>query len=170
MPARRREHFIPLTLLLSGAVLAAACATRYQNVGLTGGYSETQLAEEVFRVSFAGNGFTSMERAVDFALLRSAELALAHGFSYFIIVAENTVIDESTFTTPTQSTTTGSVSESGNFSSTTTTVGGQSYRVMKPSATNTIVLLREKRVGEDAGFVYEAEFVAGSIRNKYGIR
>ena len=151
-------------------MIAGGCATKYQHMGLTGGFSETQLAEDVFRVSFNGNGFTSMERAVDFALLRSAELALAHGFPYFVIVAETTDIAASTYTTPTQSTTTGTVSESGNFGSTTTTVGGQSYLITKPSATNTIVCFHEMRQEGNTGIIYEAEFIAGSIRNKYGMR
>jgi hypothetical protein len=64
---------IVLALALSG------CATPYQKKNPIGGYSETQLGESIFRVSFEGNGYTSRERASDFALLRSAEIAIEMG-------------------------------------------------------------------------------------------
>ena len=44
-----------LTPALCVAVLAG-CATAYQPEGLTGGFDETQLDRNVFRVSFKGNG------------------------------------------------------------------------------------------------------------------
>ena len=69
-----------LPLLLFG------CATTYQSDGATGGYSETQLDENVFVVHFSGNGFTKKARAADFALLRSSELTLEHGYKYFVII------------------------------------------------------------------------------------
>jgi hypothetical protein len=62
-------------------MLVAACATPYQSRGLAGGFSETQLSENMFQVYFRGNGYTREERVDDFALLRSAELAEEHGFS-----------------------------------------------------------------------------------------
>lgn len=69
-------------LLIGGfsLLLLEGCATSHQEKGFTGGYSETQLAPDVFRVNFAGNGYTSSERAQDFALLRAAELSLVHEF------------------------------------------------------------------------------------------
>jgi hypothetical protein len=61
----------------------SACATAYQRDGFTGGFSETQLDENVWRVTFEGNGYTREQRAEDFALLRSAELTLEKGFYAF---------------------------------------------------------------------------------------
>jgi len=86
--------------------LLAACATPYQSKGYTGGFSETQLDVNVFRVNFNGNAYTSGERAVDFTLLRSAELAREHGYHYFIVVQHSAGYSYSTRTTPTQSHTT----------------------------------------------------------------
>lgn len=65
------------------------CATGYHPQAFSGGYSETRLAPDLFRVSFAGNGFTSAQRAYDFALLRAAELTATYGFSHFALVNEN---------------------------------------------------------------------------------
>jgi len=70
---------------LSGLDLVG-CAKAYQPKGLSGGFSETQVGENSFNVYFRGNGQTHEERAEDFTLLRSAEVALAHGYQYFIIV------------------------------------------------------------------------------------
>lgn len=44
------------------ALIAAGCATGYHARGLSGGFSETQLDENVFEVSFHGNGYTSHGR------------------------------------------------------------------------------------------------------------
>ena len=154
---------LPVALAFS-VFLMSGCATGYHGSGFTGGYSETQLAEDVFRVSFRGNGFTSSERAADFTLLRSAELVQEHGYSYFVIVDESESVSRSTYTTPTN--TTGSATVTGNtVSGTATTTGGQTYTVTKPRARNTIIGMRTK----PDGFSYEAEFVIASLREKYGL-
>ena len=158
-----------LSLILLGAFLSG-CATEYQRQGFSGGYSETQLGENIFQVSFRGNGYTRGERASDFALLRSAEVASENGFRYFIVVESGRDSSLSTYTTPTQSYTTGSAYGYGNTaygSATTTTYGGQTYLIRKPSATNTIVCFKEKPDG--AGLVFDAEFVMRSLKSKYGI-
>ena len=66
-------------LILVLPIILSACATTYQPQGLSGGFSETQLDTNVFKVSFRGNGYTHAERAEDLALLRSAELTLKNG-------------------------------------------------------------------------------------------
>jgi hypothetical protein len=70
-------------ILLAGAFLAAGCATGYHSYSLSGGYSETWYAPDTVRVVFRGNEYTFPEQTQDFALLRAAELAIAHGYSYF---------------------------------------------------------------------------------------
>ena len=95
-----------IALLLSAAVLSG-CATAYQSVGFMGGFSETQLSENVYRVRFNGNGFTSAERASDFALLRSSGLCLKAGYQYFIVSDAESWQELSEYTTPTQSQTYG---------------------------------------------------------------
>jgi hypothetical protein len=158
-----------LPFLLVSALLAG-CATAYQRDGFSGGYTETQLGENIFQVSFRGNGYTRGERASDFALLRSAEVTSENGFRYFIVVESGKDSSLSTYTTPTQSYTTGSAYGYGNRaygSATTTTSGGQTYIIRKPSATNTIVCFKEKP--EIAGLVFDAEFVKKSLKQKYGI-
>lgn len=152
------------------AGLMQGCATSYQKTGFAGGYSETQLDENVFRVSFRGNGYTGRERAADFTLLRSAELTLENDFQYFAIIDASSDTSHSSYTTPARSYTTGSVYGSGNNaygSATTTTTGGQTYNISKPSASNTIVCFKEK---PETVFTYNAKFIYESIAKKYGIQ
>lgn len=151
-----------MCLLLNG------CATSYQSNGFAGGYSETQLSENVFNVTFNGNGYTGKERASDFSLLRSAEIAKENGFRYFIIVSSEKDVSHSTYTTPTTSYTNASAYGYGNYaygSATTNTYGGQTYDIAKPSASNTIVCYKDKP--DLPVIIYDAEFVYSSIRNKY---
>ncbi len=158
-------------ILVTFAVILSGCATPYHKKGLMGGFSETQLGENIFRVTFKGNGFTSPERASDFTLLRSAEVALENGFKYFIIVDSEKYTEIEAFTTPTTSYTTGSVYGDGSYAhinATTTTYGGQTYFISKPSSTNTIVCFKEKPKID--GVVYDAELIVRSIRDKYGIK
>lgn len=161
---------IRLAAFVAALVALVGCATAYQSRGFTGGFSETQLGENIFRVSFEGNEFTDNERAVDFTMLRCAELALQNGSPYFIVVEASSDNSLSTYTTPSRAYTTGSVQSYGNtaFGSANTTIyGGQTYLLSAPRSENTIVLLREKP--EDAGVVYEARFVFDSISTKYGM-
>ena len=160
------------TLFILGLVVAtlSGCATAYQSKSFTGGYSETQLGDNIFQVSFRGNGYTSRERAADFTLLRSAEVTVENGFRYFVIVESEKGSKVGAYTTPTTSNTTGSAYGSGNYAygnATTTTYGGQTYFISKPRATNTILCFKEKP--EINGLVFDAEFVAKSIRKKYDL-
>lgn len=159
-----------LILVATVVLILQGCATAYQKSGFSGGYSETQLDENVFTVSFRGNGYTGRERVADFTLLRSAELTLEHGYKFFAIIDANSYTSNSTYTTPTQSYTTGSAYGTGNYaygSATTTTTGGQTYNISKPGASNTIVCFKEK---PDSVFTYNADFIYKNIRQKYEIK
>lgn len=160
----------PLLIIITLLAVMFGCATAYQPVSFSGGFSETRLGENVFQVSFRGNGYTSRERASDFSLLRSAEIALENGFRYFVVVDSEKHSQVGAYTTPTTSRTTWNIHGYGNtayLSATTTTQGGQTYFVSKPRAANTILCFKEKP--EINGLVFDAEFVTKSIKEKYGI-
>jgi hypothetical protein len=153
-----RQVTLPLLLLLAG------CATGYHATGFSGGFSETQLGSEVWQVSFNGNGYTSSQRAEDFALLRCAEVASSAGFPYFVLISGQDSKSLSTITTPT--TKTGSATVVGNsVYGTATTTGGQTYVVQKPGRRNTILGLKQK----PEGFAFESAFVIRSLRAKYSL-
>ena len=127
-------------------ILFSGCKTTYQDAGFTGGYTESQLDKNVFKVSFNGNAFTSLHRATDFTLLRSAELTLINGFRYFVIIEEDSRIENTTGSTGTT---------------------GQTYNYSKPRASNTIVCFEEK---PESGFSYDAAFIKESLMKKHKIK
>ncbi len=147
----------------------SACATSYQSKGFTGGHSSTQLDENVFTVSFRGNAYTGKERARDFTMLRSAEIAMEHGYSYYVIIDEDAYTSTGSYTTPQSSTTRLDTFTFGNVTSGTAKTyyhGGETYTFSKPQLTNTIVCFKEKPAGVMS---YSAKFVVKSIREKYGL-
>ena len=159
-----------IILIIFVLIFAQSCATTYQKSGFSGGYSETQLDTNVFKVSFRGNSYTGRERVADFTLLRSAELALKNDYQYFAIIDYNSYTSRSSHTTPVTSYTTGSAYGSGGYTydgAVTTTTGGQTYHTSKPSSSNTIVCFKEK---PESTFSYNANFIYKSITEKYDIK
>lgn len=162
------KAYKPLITIL--AVILIGCSTPYKQSSATGGFSETQLDENVYKVRFRGNGYTSGEKAEELALLRSADLTMRKGYKYFVL--NDSYSDAkitSISTTPVTSYSNGSANAVGNTvygSSTTTSYGGQARVHTKPSTTNTIVMFHEKPDG--VGLVYSAEFLCKSLARKYG--
>lgn len=151
-------------------IVLSGCATAYKRDGFTGGFSETQLGENVWRVTFIGNGYTHKHRAEDFALLRSAELTLANGYTHFFLTDSNSSTQTSAFTTPSTSYTTGNAYRSGNYihgSARTQTYGGQNIVVSRPSTTNAVVMFLGKP--EIQGMVYDARFICSTLGKKYDV-
>lgn len=72
--------------ILASAFLLGGCATAYQPMSFSGGYSEVRLNAETIQISVAGNGYTSTERARNIALLRAADLTLESGFKRFVVL------------------------------------------------------------------------------------
>ena len=156
--------------LIAAIVTLAGCATAYQQKGFSGGFDETQLDTNVWRVSFRGNGYTKGERAEDFALLRSAELTLANGFTHFAFAESRTGSEVSTYTAPTTSYTTGSANIVGNNvygNATTSTRGGGTTFIHRPSAVNTVVMFKGKP--DSSNMMYDANFVCTSVGKKYEV-
>ena len=75
-------------------LLLAACAsapTPYQAAQGGFGYSEQQIEENRYRVSFAGNAATTRPTVEDYLLYRAAELTVQTGHDWFEVVDRNTV-------------------------------------------------------------------------------
>lgn len=68
-------------------VLVSGCATTYQTAGVTGGYKDRHIAEDVYRVYFGANGFATRETAQTYWLYRASELTLEKGFDGFEILS-----------------------------------------------------------------------------------
>jgi hypothetical protein len=79
---------------LGGALAACETATPYQPLhagsNVSGGYSDTKIDADHWRVSFRGNDQTSRETVETYLLYRAAELTLAQGFDWFEPVDRHT--------------------------------------------------------------------------------
>lgn len=131
-------------IAIVSAGLLAACATSYGPMSMGNGYSDTQVGENAFRVSFAANTSTSAEQASDFTLLRSAEVTLEHGFTHFVVASEE---------------------------STAKVIGGGKYGHTGTAPASQATILCYKGKPADAGaLVYDAAVVRKTMRTKYDIR
>ncbi|MBI5384438.1 MAG: hypothetical protein HZA90_07090 [Verrucomicrobia bacterium] len=152
------------------AIYLSGCATSYQSSGFTGGYKETQLAPDVFRVTFRGNRYTSPERAQDFSMLRASELALQHGFTHFAVVDERRSTTAHSFTTSGHATTTGTAYVYGNqatYSGQTIYTPGQTHTFYKPRTGLVVQFFKTK---PDGIFAFDAAFLQQSIKQTYKIK
>jgi hypothetical protein len=157
-----------VTTLVTAAI--TGCATTYQADSFTGGFTETRYAEDVYEVSFNGNGYTSEQRASDLALLRSAELTLKSGYKYFVVFSGDTKSGIYSYTTPKQTVTTGTVQTYGNtgyVNAQSQTYGGQTYNVAKPTATKIFKMFKEEPIQSPMRF--NAAFICESIGSKYKV-
>ncbi|MEY2116238.1 MULTISPECIES: CC0125/CC1285 family lipoprotein [Rhodanobacter] len=138
---------------LVAAVLVGGCATAYQPKSFTGGFSETDLGPTSFKIGFSGNGFTSPERASDFALLRAADKSIEDGCSYFSVINEAEGGSTSSFTT--------STATFGRHSA-----WGSSFTtpIFKPNSALLVRCFTNQAAGTS---LFDAHFVAHSIRTKY---
>ena len=148
-----------LITLLSFSLIG--CSTPYQASGMMGGFYETQLDENVYTVSFSGNGYTSRNTVANYALLRSAELTLAKGYRYFTIIDKDSWTNTSKHVAPTRTIHNGRVSPYGNITGSSTTYGGEVTVIKKPGSSNTIVMHYSK----PQEFSYNAQTVINSLSN-----
>ena len=97
---------IALLAALAGATVLTACVgpTPYRPAVGQGynrtGFSDQQVEADRFRVSFAGNSYTSRETVERYLLFRAAELTLQSGNDYFIMADRDTDKQTRTYTTP----------------------------------------------------------------------
>lgn len=81
-------------LLAATALTACATATPYQpnmpGQQVSGGFSDTRLETDRYRVTFAGNSLTSRETVERYLLYRAAELTTGEGYDWFALVDRST--------------------------------------------------------------------------------
>ncbi|MGA4579833.1 CC0125/CC1285 family lipoprotein [Limisphaera sp. VF-2] len=147
------------------------CATPYQRANLLGGYTDVALAPDTFRVSFAGNAYTSSRRAYEYALLRAAEVVAMNGFRYFCIVKAKEDSYVSTTVTPGYSQTTGYISNTSGGQAQvnveTMHIPPQVVTSSKPEVTLVVKAFQNKPDDHD---VFDAPFLIQSLRAYYGLR
>lgn len=142
--------------VLAWALALGGCATAYQSKGFGGGFSETALSPDTFKIDFAGNGFTSAERASDFAILRAADKSLELGCHYFGVMNE---ADSATVSSATIGTAGWGRHGAWAFSNT--------VPIVTPNTVLLVKCFREPVAGMN---LFDAHFIARSIRAKYGMK
>lgn len=73
----------------------AACSSQPEYRAAEGsgyGYDATQLTDTQYRVTFKARG-SDADKAMDYALLRAAEVTLQNGYDWFIVTHRETLID-----------------------------------------------------------------------------
>ena len=89
---------------IGAAVAACSTPTPYQpdlaGQRVSGGYSETRLGEDRYRVNFEGNTLTSRDRVEGYLLYRAAELTVQDGYDWFLIIDRLTEHDVETYVAP----------------------------------------------------------------------
>jgi hypothetical protein len=77
-------RFLNIPFLLSAALLVASCQTQYQEGNFSGGVQAQKIANDTYRISGSGNGYTSAATIQDYVLLKASETALANGKTHFV--------------------------------------------------------------------------------------
>lgn len=101
-----RRVFVSLMAVFSLGAALAACetATPYQPLrpgsAESGGYGDTRLEANRFRVSFQGNSMTSRDTVETYLLYHAAELTLHEGYDWFEAVDRSTDKHVDTYADP----------------------------------------------------------------------
>jgi hypothetical protein len=168
-------------LALFGLLALVGCATDYQPQSFTGGYTDYLTAPDAAVVTFRGNGYTDPMRLGEMAALRCAEVALTHGFRYFVLTNAVDLSRTSSFNTPGYANTYGIAYTVGNFVSgnaTTTITPPQTYRFYKPGIMMSIQMSNGEKSLQSLGMFIngqnvrpkDAAFLSQSLRQVLGIR
>lgn len=95
-----------LASVASAALLLGACVSETTYHPATGrgfdrtGFSERQVEQSRFLVSFAGNSSTPRDTVERYLLFRAAEITLQQGGDYFVMADRDTDLQSRTYTTP----------------------------------------------------------------------
>src|SRR5215468_7671733 len=87
-------------ICILAALTLGACATPYQEIGLTGGVSAVQLDESTLRISGRGNAFTDAATIQNYVLLKAAEETSRRGYDMFMVISANDVSRAGTIVLP----------------------------------------------------------------------
>jgi hypothetical protein len=76
-----------LAAAIAAALLTAGCATKYQDMGFTGGVAAEQMTADTFRIKSRGNAYTAGTTVQDHVLLKAAETTKANGGTHFVLIS-----------------------------------------------------------------------------------
>jgi hypothetical protein len=173
-------RFLSKSYILLASISLIGCETGYQSQSFAGGYSEVLTAPDEAVITFSGNGFTSSERVLKMAVLRCAEVTLAHGYRYFVGTGASHLSTQSSLTTPGYAQTYCYPTAFGNFAigtASTPYIPPQQFYVYKPALTVSIKMSNDQKALEPYGMVIngqkvrpgDAAFKKTSLRQALGL-
>ena len=168
MRVRVKSIGVIYSLCVLSFACVVGCATGYQRRMFLSGYEDLPIRDDIHWVTFRGNGYTSEDRAADFALLRSAEVALERGCPFFVILEKETHSNVSTRTSPTVTQTFGNRDSFGNVNATSFTSGGSTH-VRRTPRSQIVVRMLKERPDDDGDSVYDAVQIRRSLRAQYNL-
>ena len=141
-----------LISLVSVIGFFSGCGTPY---GTMGGFSEFQLAPDIYRVSFSPYGYISWDLAYQAGLLRCATLTIQNGYRYFGVLAIENYGSVNSFSLPRSGYTYGTANAHGFYNAHTAYNPLPSFSILSPIPVLTIRLLRNPIPGVtlDAGVI-----------------
>lgn len=147
------KQFCNVAILGLCVVIISACATTYKSGTFAGGFSETQLYKNVWRVTFRGSAISSLDQVDELALLRSADLTLSNGYRFFALAGRRPVFG-STSNVPV----TPELIDPDSL-------GGQKASIFGQSVVNTVVMFKEKPTIQET--FYDAALICNSLGPKH---
>ena len=148
-----------IALFLTGC---AATPTPYQQLktfetGSAGGYTNVKLQDTIYRVTFEGNDHTTQGTTGDFALLRSAQVTIDNGYSYFVILDNQDYVKVGDYTPP------------GDVAKFRKMYQQECYAYNKPETVLTIQCF-EGKPGRLPTIIYDAYQVRTNLQEKHAIK
>ena len=154
-----RYSYLLLVFLLSSCL-----STAYVEDGWKGGFTDTQINEDTWKVTVGGNAYTKQSTIRDYAILRASEVTLEQGYKYFVIYDDKDSTKVNTYTTSGSSSTTGRIDDWGNINSRTTYNSPQTNTQTK---FGNELLYRVTNVKIDGFVNYDAQLIYDSLSAKY---
>jgi len=133
------------------------------------GYTEYEISPTIIRVRFSGNSSTDDARAEDFALLRSAEVALERGYPFFVVRDRIDASRSRTYTHTSPGTWFTTCDAKGRCTTTEIPPSTTTHVSHWPVYDHLIELLEDPPLETDTAFVLDARFVQLALRRKYGL-
>ena len=147
---------ISFTLLV---ILLQSCATSYRDYSLNDktGFTESELDQNMFNVSFFGNQFTNIDKATDFAKLRASEICLSRNMNYGEISDISSSFQK-------HGNNMGTFLMDGENEARPATQGPNGVYSHSPKVTVTVICN-----SDNSDNSFDAKYLSLSLKNKYGI-
>jgi hypothetical protein len=95
------KKLLSLCFITAMSMVLVSCATGYGKSSFfsNGGYKDTKLSENTYKVEFTGNEITSTQATYEYAMWRGAEIAKSQGYEYFDVLDKKVMTKDASYDT-----------------------------------------------------------------------